>query len=171
MIGNMIAASGKLALGYAERLLTDVTPDKFARFATAGGTTVNSNHPCFILGHLSLYPCRVVAQLGTDSSSIEPSEKFLECFSKTATCTDDADGTLYPSMEEVVEAFRRSHHLAIQTLETAPNDLFDAPNPTEGMQEKFPTIASAHGFYMSGHLMIHMGQFSAWRRINGMGSV
>ncbi|MCC9600888.1 DinB family protein [Stieleria sp. JC731] len=170
LIGNMIAASGILAMGYADRLLKDVSADQFARFASTGGTQVESNHPCFILGHLSLYPGRVVTQLGADASSIEPTESFMKCFSKDATCVDDPDGSIYPAMDEVVEAFRKSHTLAIETLQSASNEAFDAPNPNEAMQAKFPTIASMHGFYMGGHLMIHMGQFSAWRRINGLGS-
>ncbi|MDM4014152.1 DinB family protein [Roseiconus lacunae] len=170
LIGEMIAASAKLAMGYADRLLTGVGPDDFARFAAVGDTTVQANHPCFILGHLSLYPCRVVSQLGGDAASIEPTDAFVTCFNKDAACRDDVDGTIYPNMDAVVDAFRRSHQLAIETVRLATDDQFDAPNPNEAMREKFPTIAAMHGFYLGGHLMIHMGQFSTWRRIKGMGA-
>ena len=34
--------------------------------------------------------------------------------------------------------------------------------------ELFPTLGSIHGFYAGGHMMMHLGQMSAWRRIEGM---
>ena len=44
-IGPMIAASARLGLGYAERLLQDVNPEQFARFAQVGGTSFNRTIP------------------------------------------------------------------------------------------------------------------------------
>jgi hypothetical protein len=169
-IGNIIAASTRLGLGYADRLLTDVGGDQFARFATVGDTVVESNHPCFILGHLSLYPSRVVSELGGDASAIEPSDAFVKLFDHNATCADDRDGTLYPSMDEVVSVFRGAHQQAIETLQRSGDELFSPENPNEKMREKFPTIGAMHGFYLGGHLMVHLGQFSAWRRMMGMGA-
>lgn len=168
-IGNIIAASARLGLGYAERLLTGVQPNQFARFATVGDTMIESNHPCFILGHLSLYPARVISELGADASAIQPSESFDKLFNKTATCVDDMDGTLYPSMDQVVTAFRSGHQRAIEVLQQTADERFDAENFNEAMREKFPTVGAMHAFYLSGHFMMHMGQMSAWRRINGMG--
>ena len=55
-LGNIIADTLQLSLGYADRLLTGIPADRFARFATVGGTAVNSNHPAFVYGHLCLRP-------------------------------------------------------------------------------------------------------------------
>ena len=52
--GNTVADSLDLCLGYTERLLKDVTPANFARFASPGGHVVESNHAAFVLGHLAL---------------------------------------------------------------------------------------------------------------------
>lgn len=169
-IGKIIAASTRLGVGYAERLLTDVRPDQFARFATVGQHVVESNHPCFILGHLSLYAPRVVRELGGDVSSIEPSETFDKLFNKNAKCVDDPDGSVYPSMDEVIAAFRAGHEQVLITLEQADDALFQQPNPNEPLREKFPTMGAMHAFYLGGHLMVHMGQFSAWRRMMGLGA-
>ena len=73
MIGSMIADSARLSVGYAERLIQGVRSDQFAQFAEVGGTKIESNHPAFVLGHLSIYPCRIVEDLGGDPSVIEPS--------------------------------------------------------------------------------------------------
>jgi hypothetical protein len=169
-IGSMIAASCRLSLGYAERLLTDVTADRFARFARVDGTVVESNHPCFALGHLSLYAPRVVSELGGDASAVTPSDNDVSLFSKDAKCQDDPQGTIYPPMDEVIAKFRAAHEAAIETLESADDTLFRQPNPNEAMRGRFPTVGAMHGFYLGGHMMVHLGQLSAWRRMMGLGA-
>ena len=47
-IGNVIADSLELCLGYSERLLKDVAPEQFCRFAVVNGKTIESNHPAFV---------------------------------------------------------------------------------------------------------------------------
>jgi hypothetical protein len=168
-IGPIIAASALLGLGYAERLLTDVTPQQFARLARIDGTAIESNHPAFIYGHLSLYGARVVDAVGGDASPYQPSEEFIALFSKDATCQDDPDGTIYPAMDVITTALLNSHRAAAEALETASDDLFLTPNANEAMREKFPTTGAMLGFYMGGHFMLHMGQMSAWRRMLGLG--
>lgn len=169
-LGNNIADSLALSLGYAQRLQTGVTPEIFARFAAPGGQVVESNHPAFVLGHLSLYACRVVEQLGGDASSITPTERFSSLFGAEAKCVDDPAGTIYPSMEEVTSAFVRNYEGALAALRSAPDSAFQEPNPHPKMVVKFPTIGSMHAFYCGGHLMMHLGQLSAWRRMQGLGA-
>lgn len=167
--GPMIADSAKIGLGYADRFLKDLPAEKFARHALVGGHAVVSNHPAFIFGHLSIYPCRIVKELGGDASSIEPTDAFIKLFDHTASCVDDADGTIYPAMEVITERFYAAHRMAIDVLSSADDSLFKAINPNDAMRGKFATVGSMHGFYVGGHLMMHMGQLSAWRRMIGLG--
>lgn len=168
-IGSIIASSAELSLAYAERLLKDVTPDQFARFAEVGGTVIESNHPAFIYGHLSLYAPRVIEQLGGDATPLAPSARFEKLFSKDARCVDDPDGTIYPPMEEITSALFAGYRAASETLRLAGNDVLVAENPNEAMRSKFPTKGAMHAFYVGGHFMVHMGQMSAWRRMAGLG--
>ena len=69
-IGPMIAASARLGLVYAERLLKDVTAEQFARYAIIGDTVIESNHPAFIYGHLSLYAGNVIKGVGGDAERV-----------------------------------------------------------------------------------------------------
>ncbi|MGI9473080.1 MAG: DinB family protein [Rubripirellula sp.] len=169
-IGPMIAASAQLGLGYAERLLSDVKADQFARFARIDETVIESNHPAFIYGHLSLYSSRVVEQLGADAADVQPTEAFIAVFSKDAKCVDDPDGSIYPSMDEITERLFAGYRAAIAALNDADDALFVEQNPNEAMRAKFPTIGAMHGFYVGGHFMLHMGQMSAWRRAVGLGA-
>jgi len=168
-MGEMIAASGSLGISYAERLLKDVPSAEFSRFARPGGQVVQSNHPAFIFGHLSLYAARVVGDLEGDLTNVKPPETFACLFSKGATCQDDPPGTIYPAMDVILERFFTSHQAALQLLRNTPDDTFLGTNPTEGrLRELFPTIGAMHAFYVSGHMMTHLGQMSAWRRMMGM---
>jgi len=168
-IGPIIADSGKLSLAYAKRMIAGVEPNQFARFASVGGTAVTSNHPAFVYGHLSLYACRIVEQLGDDASSIKPSEHYDKLFNHQATCVDDPTGTIYPAMDEIVAKCLAAYQLAIDTVLATDDEKFTVPNANEAMRGKFATNGSMHAFYIGGHFMIHMGQVSAWRRMMGMG--
>jgi hypothetical protein len=168
-IGPLIADSGKVSLGYAKRLIVGISPSQFGRFATGSSGEIVSNHPAFVYGHLSLYACRIVEQLGKDASSIKPSELYTERFNHTANCIDDADGTLYPPMDELVEKVVTGYEAAIDALNDADDSLFTIPNVNEAMRSKFATNGSMQAFYIGGHFMYHMGQVSAWRRMIGLG--
>lgn len=167
-LGNTIGDSLQLSLGYAERLLKDVSPEQFGRFARADGKPIESNHGAFIYGHLSLYAPSILSDLGLNAPEIP--DGFQSGFSKDAKCADDVDGTLYPEMEKITTFFFDGYRAALEALRAADDEIFQQPNPLGGgMAEKFPTLGSMHNFYVGGHMMIHMGQMSAWRRMLGLG--
>jgi hypothetical protein len=166
-LGNVIADSLGVSLGYADRLLAGVSPERFARFATPGGVAVVSNHPAFIYGHLSLYAPKVLLQIGHPAPPLPG--QFEIAFSKDAACRDDPDGDLYPPMEDVLAFFREGYRMVTGALRSTPDEAFDVPNPAAGrMRDLFPTIGSVQTFYCGGHMMMHLGQMSAWRRMEGM---
>ena len=166
-LGNVIADSLGLSVGYADRLLRGVAADRFPRFAAPGGVVVTSNHPAFIYGHLSLYAPKILRQIGHPAPAVP--DQFEVRFSKDAACVDDPDLDLYPSLAEVVEFFTEGHRMVSGALRSTPDDVFQQPNPAEGrMRELFPTIGSVQAFYCGGHMMMHLGQMSAWRRMEGM---
>ncbi len=168
-IGPILAASGKLALGYAERLLKDVRADQFARLASPGGVVVQSNHPAFVFGHLSLYPPRVLELLGRPVAEVAVPPSWEGLFKAGCECRDDATGTIYPPMQQVTDQFFKGYKIAVEMLAAAEDAILLKENPTEGrMKELFPTIGAAMGFYVGGHVQMHLGQISAWRRAMGM---
>ena len=169
-LGNIIADSLELGVGYGERLLAGVPADQFGRLASPGGSTIQSNHAAFIYGHLSLYGPRIVDRLGKDPSSLSIPDRFQEIFSKDAACQDDPNGTIYPAMDEITDFFFAGYRAASAALRKADEQEFSKPNPAEGrMAELFPTLGSMFAFYCGGHLMMHLGQMSAWRRMIGLG--
>jgi len=165
-IGNTIADSLQLVLKYAEVLLKDVQPESFGRFATSDGKSVESNHPAFIYGHLTLYARTILKELGHSPESLPAA--FEENFAKGCVCQDDVDGNL-PEMKIITDHFFDSWNEAMKALREADDGTLQQPNPNENMAKRFPTLGSGHNFYAGGHNMMHMGQMSAWRRMMGLG--
>jgi hypothetical protein len=168
-IGSIIAPGAKLGLAYAERLLADVTDANYARFARPGGIVVKSNHAAFILGHLSLYPVRATQYLHLPAGATAFPPNYEPLFKFGTECQDDPAGAIYPPLAELKTQFFESYQAAIAAIESAPDEAFAGPNPAEGrLRELFPTIGPALNFYMIGHVQVHLGQFSAWRRAMGL---
>jgi hypothetical protein len=169
-IGNLLADSLQAIIGNAERLTKDLRADHFARLAAPGGYVVQSNHPAFVMGHLALYPPRIVEYLGGDTSSVKVPAGFQQAFSKDASCRDDADGRVYPEMNQILDAFFNGYRAVLKLLRETPDEAFEHPNPLGGtFAERFPSLGSMINFYVGGHAMLHLGQLSAWRRMMGLG--
>ncbi|MEM9364997.1 MAG: DinB family protein [Planctomycetota bacterium] len=169
MIASIILQSAALSLGYSERLLKDIAPETAAQMPQVDGKAIQANHPTFIFGHLSLYPSRIVVDLGGDATPIQPTDAYQTHFSPQATCQDDPNGNVYPTLDEVTSRYFAAMKLAIAAIEAAEDSAFAVENPNERMRAKFATKGSMHNFYLGGHVMIHMGQLSTWRRVMGLG--
>ncbi len=170
MIGQMIAESLQISLRYAEKLAENVGPEKFGRLVFVDGQPIDSNHPTWVYGHLSLYSTRVISELGGDATPYLAPAAWTELFSHQSRCQDDPDGSIYPAKDDLVSTLLAGYRAAEQVLRATDDAAFEAPNPNEAMRNRFATIGGMHAFYTGGHMMIHMGQVSAWRRIMGLGS-
>lgn len=164
-----MADAASVSQRYAKRLLVGIPVDRFARFATPGKQVIESNHPAFILGHLSLYPFNVVRLLGLDTTKVQPTDRFTTLFSKDAKCQDDAHGIIYPSMQEVSDVFFSSYEIALQAMRDAADSQLAVENPVDTpIKQICPTLGSMLGFYLTGHVATHLGQLSTWRRMEGL---
>lgn len=167
--GSMIADAASLGPRYAQRLLSGIPADRFARLSAPGGTTVEANHPAFVLGHLCLYPVKVLDLLGLDTSTAAPPESYERLFSKDAKCVDDPTQSIYPASEQIVALFEKSYASALDALRNATDEQLAAENPLDTpMKQLCPSLGGLLTFYMTGHVMTHLGQLSTWRRMEGM---
>jgi len=168
-LGSIIAASASLTPIYAERLLAGIQAADFARFARPGGVSVVSNHPAFVLGHLAIYPARVMERLGRPVGDAAAPPGFEELFKAGAECRDDPQGSIYPSMQTITDAFFKGYRVATAAIAEAADAQLAGSNPAEGrLRELFPTLGAMMGFYICGHPQMHLGQMSVWRRMMGM---
>lgn len=157
-------------LGISEMLLKDIPDDRFARLPEGKDGPINTNHPAFALGHLSLYPPRLIALTrGEEAPEFEPT--FNAVFAAGVECKDDPDGSIYPSRADVVDRFNTGYKALMEALRAMPDDMVGQPITDERWRERFPTVGAALSFVSAVHISYHLGQLSAWRRAEGLGSV
>lgn len=169
-IADTITRTLERTTGLAAALLEGVNDADFSSMPKSDGKTINTNHPAFIYGHLSLYPKTIMDLLGLDGSSIEHPENFSELFMHGVECKDDPDGSHYPSKDEIVGYFNKAHETVIAAIKGLDDDALNAPFTGEGWYVDFAkTPASLCIFMLHDHYMFHLGQMSAWRRCFGLG--
>lgn len=172
LMAEMITACGQRSLGIAVMMNKGVTPETFARLATKGGEPVLSNHPAFVYGHLTLYPKRLLEMAGEDAASVAMPDEMEALFSPKAECRDDAGGSIYPPMPEVMQRFMGAYQHAIQRVGEWDDAKLSGPHQgAEAYQNLAPTLGIAATFFLTTHMAMHIGQVSAWRRFMGLAPV
>lgn len=163
-IGPIIAASAKVSRAYAERITRGVGADIFARKPKG----VNTNHPAWVIGHLSVYPDRLLPMLGRADLAQPIEAPYEALFDHKSECRDDPTGSIYPPMATLLDRSMRRHEVIIDLLLETPDEALERPN-SFAMQDRFPTVGHLTNFMLVGHPMLHLGQLSAWRRCMGLG--
>ncbi len=148
-------------LDYARRLVADVPEDKMAYQPAPG-----MNHPAWVLGHLAFVGDMVGGLLGQGPLAPEAWEPIFGNSSKPS-----ADAALYPSKTELVGALGRSHARIASLVGALTPEALAQPLPKEEYRKHFPTTGDALLYLMTFHDGVHLGQLSAWRRVQGMPSV
>jgi DinB superfamily len=173
--GETIVRTGRRTRGYAEKLLAGISPAQFARLPVVGGVTIQTNHPAFLFGHLSLYPTRLAHIAGLEPAPFIVPASWEPLFKAGAPCLDDThsghEGATYPPMAELTSTYFQLYDAAFERIENLEDAAFARPNPDERYREFFPTVGTACGALLNNHVAVHMGQISAWRRCMGLASV
>jgi hypothetical protein len=174
VFAEMLTAIGKFSINYANLMLPGIKPEQFARKprveTSAGAKIIDTNHPAFVFGHLSIYPTRLVTLTGDDGKKAEAPAAFTDLFKAGAPCQDDPEGRIYPKMEELTAEFTRTYAALLEHLRGVPDEIFQRENPNAQARDRFPTIGVLASFYLGSHMMMHLGQISAWRRCMGLPS-
>jgi hypothetical protein len=171
---DMMLAGAKRSRLYSEKLLVGVKPEQAARkphFETGGAPLmVDTNHPTFVFGHLALYPARIMKFAGLDNTAFAVPAGWEDLFKAGVPCHDDPEGKIYPKLDVVTAQFFKGTDAMIATLEKTDDNILLVPTPDEKMRERFPLAGAAITFMLNNHVMLHLGQISAWRRCFGLPS-
>ncbi|CAN5712693.1 DinB family protein [soil metagenome] len=168
-VSSIITPSAALVLANTERLLIGIPDIRAARFSSPAEKSIVSNHPAFVIGHLSLYSGRGMDLIGKPRGVTERPAGWEDLFKAGVECRDDPMGTIYPPLHELTEHYFKGYRAFIEAINATPDDVFYKPNPSGGrMAELFPTVGALISFLIGAHPMLHLGQLSAWRRMEGM---
>lgn len=148
-------------LAYAKRLVADL-PDARMTDQPAPGM----NHAAWVLGHLACTADMLGAMIGVPPAC--PPE-WTELFDWNSSPTSDSER--YPSKDELLAALEEAHARMAAALSGIPATRWTEPTPLEGIRAFLPTLGDCFVFVMAAHENMHLGQLSAWRRVQGMARV
>lgn len=173
-IAQVLVSNAKFVKGYADALAKGIDPKVAARKPKGNaitGAIIDTNHPTFVYGHLSLYCARFPELLGVAApEGIRAPEQWEPLFKAGAVCQDDPEGKMYPSWESVLAQYNRGSELLMGVLAHVTDAKLSAETTDPARKERFPYVGSLVNFLMLGHPMMHLGQVSAWRRCYGLPS-
>jgi hypothetical protein len=158
--------------GLAEALANGIDHAQACTMPTIDGNIVNCNHPTFILGHLAIYPQKIMSALGAEPGDAAVPASYSELFEAGVDCKNDPENSIYPPFAEVLEHFQRAHKTAHDHLASLDDATIMSPIGGEGNEraaEFFGTSDAMALFMLHDHYMFHLGQLSTWRRCFGLG--
>ena len=151
-------------LDYGQRLVADLTEEQMVLQPVPDGKSP-ANHAAWVMSHLNAYlpilPCLIKGVTFDD-----PKDHPFGMKSRP-----ESDRNLYPSKQEMIETFVAGHEVVTELLSGTDDSVFDKPVMLERWQSRMPTAGAALMYLMVFHENVHLGQLSAWRRIQGMPSV
>ena len=151
-------------LDYGQKLVSDLTEEQMTLQPAPDGSAP-SNDPAWVLSHLNVYlPIMSLALEGKTFD--DPKDHEFGMQSKPL-----ADASVYASKDKLIGDYVASHEKVISQLEAADASVLEAAIQLPRWQAMMPTVGVLLPYLLCNHENIHLGQISAWRRIQGMPSV
>jgi hypothetical protein len=145
-------------LGYCRMMIAEIPDERMTEQPLPG-----VNHPAWILGHLAYSGDVAVGRLGGQKALADEWTKQFGPGSKVSGVRAD-----YLSKDELIRILEERFDQARQLAGVATAEQMANPNPNPRMKAGLPTMRDAIAFLLTGHLGVHLGQLSAWRRMIGM---
>jgi uncharacterized damage-inducible protein DinB len=145
-------------LGYGKMLVDDVPDERMAEQPHA-----DINHPAWILGHLATSAESMLARVGEAKSL--PEDWFTRFGAGSKPTPLRAD---YPSKVELWGALEHANQRIRDFVANAPAERLAAPTTIARAKEILPTAKEMIAFVLTGHVGVHFGQLSMWRRLIGL---
>jgi hypothetical protein len=145
-------------LQYCRTLVGDIADEQLAEQPHAG-----VNHPAWILGHLAWAADGALAMLGAPKVLPDEWKTLFASGSKPS-----ASRAVYPSKNELLRAVEGGYLQARQKAASASPERLSRPTTSPRAKETLPTFREMVAFLLTGHMGVHLGQLSSWRRMLGL---
>jgi len=149
---------------YGANLIADLDDSQMALQIAPGGKAA-ANHPAWVYSHLNVY-LSVMEAIIKNESFEDPKGHQFGMDSKPLS-----DASVYASKKQLAEDFDAGHERIAQLLTQVGDDVLSNEIKLARWEKVMPTAAFALPYLMCNHENIHLGQISAWRRIQGLTSV
>ena len=146
---------------YLPKLVGDLSEAQmWAAIEPAGGEP--ANHPAWILSHLNTY-LPIIAALVEDREFADPREAPFGMLSRP-----ESRSGLYPPRDELVATYVAGHQQVDRLLRNADPSILERPMRLPRWAPLMPQVGMALSYLMLYHEGLHLGQLSAWRRVQGL---
>ena len=145
---------------YAQKLVADLGDEQMVVQPVPG-----TNHPAWIFSHLNAYHPVMRALMRGQVFDDPIGHKFGM---KSAPISDVS---VYLPKVELMAEFQQGHDQIVKIVESAANSAFEQPMTLERWKASFPAVGNAMAYLMLLHESLHLGQLSAWRRVQGLPAV
>jgi hypothetical protein len=149
-------------LDYAHKLTDELPAEKWAVQPAPG-----MNHAAWVIGHLAR-TSDFAATLIDQQPAVLP-ENWTTVFGPVST--PSADASIYPDGKALLDALDSAHQRLAGALQKQDLGILDQPPSVERLKSRFPTLRLFVTHVMLTHEMLHLGQLSAWRRVQGLPGV
>ena len=147
-------------LDYARRLVADLPQDQMAVQPQPA-----MNHPAWVLGHLARTTDFAASFFGVAPAVPKAWEELFKGGSKpTSTAA-------YPDKATLLQTLEGGHARVAEALRKAGPAALEQPPSNPKLCTRFPTTAHAVVHILIAHENMHLGQLSAWRRVQGLPAV
>jgi DinB superfamily len=143
---------------YCRMLVGDIPDERMAEQPHAG-----VNHPAWILGHLALMADGTLDRLGGQKALPAEWATLFAAGSKPS-----ASRGAYPAKDALLRAAEESYQQVRHKAATATPEQLSRPTANPRAREVLPTSKEMLAFLLSGHMGVHLGQLSSWRRMIGL---
>jgi DinB superfamily len=143
---------------HCRMLVGDIADERLAEQPVA-----DVNHPAWILGHLAWTADGALGMLGAPKRL---SAEWASLFGRGSKPSPQRG--LYPSKDELLRAVEQGYQQVRQEASTANPEQLARPTTNPVTKETLPTLKEMIAFLLSGHMGVHLGQLSSWRRMIGL---
>ncbi len=157
-IDSTVMHNYRFSVGFLKSLLEGLDENKLTHQPSPG-----MNHPIWIVGHLAMTMEFVAMLAGADYKGPEGWEAL---FGYKSVPVDDA--AKYPKLGATVAELDKAIAAVEPSLAAMTDEALAAQMPNEGFREMMPTVGDGMTFLLNGHINVHTGQLSAWRRAIGL---
>ncbi len=144
---------------YAKRLTADLS-DAQMLLQPSG-----ANHPAWLFSHMNIYHPALIAMLRGQSFEDLKTHRF------GMQGKPLQDASLYGTKQTIIDTFLKGHADVAATMREVGEKAFEHDMPLERWRGPFPKVGSILGYLMLVHESTHLGQLSAWRKVQGLPSV
>lgn len=124
------------------------------------------NTPLWILGHLAIASDFAATSLGLPMNCPRAWHKAFGPGSDP-----NAVRPPHPTKAELLQIIEANHARIAEALQSVTPEQLAQPNTFEPTTRAFPTVGDLLAHLMTTHPTMHLGQLSAWRRLQGLPAV